>query len=743
MAREVQRGTEFASQDMEDAIEQLENVASIPAKQRRTNVADLAKTIASNAYESGIPIRLLDRLITIISKSKHLDQTTVTTLIKNLYPAERVMPGTVSKVISCFGPGKSKPSPTTQALLLRWLILVYEDMEDQSYLSRLYAVLFNFLDMISLRRLLCHLLSLITRRKHIRPFRIQAIMELMRKTGGEERELLGLLKVFKSYYPDIIVGDAYASAGRPTYFFKHPDPKWVKQMRHVQEKTAAAGLSRKNDSAPQTFQVVRRGKVKRSRIEVVIPAVQTSRVRQDFTSLEELRNANDFIQKLDRIELPNQVAAALVDPLAQKFLLLVRNEGAMRRLESWLNSFLEEELDRIRAGEEGYEASDDTGHLEYVLDVLVGFVRFTKSMPQAVDKFLRNYLISWNGHDSQSAILGLLEYIPLQNYETLRENYFTPLENAIINEKLASKILILQYYSSLIQHWGAIIRATPSPSFPIPPLPEVIGRAELLALTILESPQRPKSDGTMHMRSGTLAVLQFYAGLAALYSYAPTNCNIRITVPQMQMIYFLSFTPTLSHISTLCSILAAYKSAFENSLTSTTLHNQGSPDQSYPIEMVSRFNGYVMDICNLLWRNRGLNSEDPNALGCLVPTATVAELSQYLLELSERPGRDKGGEKHKYQLSSVFSLSQNVALCRASSACFGRIEEELSESEGKSLAVRLTRPVTQKGLAALDKDGGIKITWQEYRLRMLEWLDEMGADGVGNLMRSTMKALRK
>ncbi|OJD17996.1 hypothetical protein AJ78_01953 [Emergomyces pasteurianus Ep9510] len=769
MAPEVHQETDSSRQEMEDAIEQLENVASIPSKQRHTNVADLAKSIASNAYDSGIPTHLLERLIVVISKSKHLDQTTITTIVKNLYPAERVPPHIISKVVCCFGPGRSKPSPATQALFLRWLILVYEYMEDRSHLSRLYAVLFNFLDMISLRRSLCHLLSLITRRKHIKPFRIQALLELMRNTGGEERELLGLLKVFKSYYPDIIVGDTYASTGRAAYFFKHPNPEWVNQMRHVQDKTAAVGLGANDQNAMQTFQVVRRGGVKRSRIEVVIPVVQTSRVKRDLISLEELRSASDFVQKLDRIELPNQVAAALADPLAQRYFLLVGNEEAMRRLESWLDSFFEDEMDRIRAGEEGEDAADDSEPLEYVFNALVGFVRFTKvgialnqpfvpvlgvilrfyidclllqSMPQAVDKFLRNYLLSWNGHDNRSAILGLLEYLPLGAYNTLRRNYFIPLENAILNDQLESKVLILQYYSSLIQHWGAVIRATPSLS-PVPPLPEVIDRAELLALTILETPQGVNRDEAIDKRWGTLAVVQFYVGLAGLFKHAPTNGNIRITVPQPQIIYTVAFTPTIFHISTLCSILASYKYSFETSLTSTALQNNGLPERSYPTEMVSQFNGYVMDICNLLWRNRGLNSEDPNALGCLVPETVVNELSKYMQELSEKLGGDGSDEKHKYQLSAVFSLSQNVAFCRVSSACFSGIEQAVVETQGKFSSVRLSRPVTQKALAALDKEGGVRINWQEYRLRMLEWLDKTGAVGVGNLMRSTMKALRK
>ncbi|PGH09946.1 hypothetical protein AJ79_05562 [Helicocarpus griseus UAMH5409] len=743
MATEVRQESGAPTRELEDAIEQLENVASIPPKQRHTNVADLAKSISSSAYESGLPTDLLDRLLTIVAKSKHLGQTTITTLLKNLYPSTRVVPRTVSKVISSFGPGRSKPSPATQALLLRWLILVYEDMEDQSYLSRLYAVLFNFLDMISLRRSLCHLLSLITRRKHIRPFRIQALMELIRNTGGEERELLGLLKVFKSYYPDIIVGDNYASTGRAAYFFKHPDPEWVKHMRQVQEQAAAAGLRNvangEDGGAPQTFQVVRRGEVKRSRIEVVIPVVQTSRVKRDYTSLEEIRSANDFVARLDRIEAPNQVAAALADPLAQRYLLLVRDEGARRRLESWLDSFFEDEMDRIEEGEEEVKGGEE-GYLGYVLDALVGFVRFTKSMPHALNKFLRKYLLSWNGHDSRTAILALMEYVPILDYDTLRQNFLSPLENAILSDQRDSKVLLLQYYSSLIQHWGAMVRATPTIS-PAPPLPEVIARAELLALTVLESPQAFRSNGDIHVRSGTLAVLQFYIGLAELFTQAPTNNRIRITVPRPQTIYLLAFTTTLSHISTLCSILASYKSSFETSLASS---GGSSPEKAYPTELVSQFNGYVMDICNLLWRNRGLNAEDPNALGCLVPAEVVKEMSQYLAELSESPGHDDGtGEQHIYQVSSIFSLSQNAALCRISSACFRGIEEESSGTEGEPPSVRLTRPVTQKALAALDREGGVRINWQEFRLRMLEWLDELRVEGIGNIMRSTMKALRK
>lgn len=343
-------------------------VALVPPKQRQTNVADLGKSIASQAYESGISTHLLDRLIGIIAKRSHLDQNTLTSIIKNLYPSKKVSSDIVAKIVCSLGPNKTKPSPATQNLLLRWLILVYEDLEDSSCLSRLYSVLFDHLDMISLRRSLCHLLSLVTRRQHIKPFRIRFLLELIRNTGNDEKELVGLLRVFKSYYPDIIVGEAGLSNRRAAYLFKHPDLEWTGHMRVLQDKAATSV-----DTTQESFRVVHRGGVKRSRVEVVIPVVQTSRLPPGFSSLEELRNVKDFVKKLDKIELPNQIASALAEPLAQRYLLLVDNNQAFQRLENWLSSFFEDELDNIRAAD-GYSSE----YLVYVLEMLLSFVRYTK-----------------------------------------------------------------------------------------------------------------------------------------------------------------------------------------------------------------------------------------------------------------------------------------------------------------------------------------------------------------------------
>jgi len=89
--------------------------------------------------------------VQIVSRKTELDQTSVTTLIKNLYPSQRVPANVVTTIVAGLGQGKGKPSPGTQNGLVKWLTIVREIVEDPTVLSRLYRVLFGMLDMISIR----------------------------------------------------------------------------------------------------------------------------------------------------------------------------------------------------------------------------------------------------------------------------------------------------------------------------------------------------------------------------------------------------------------------------------------------------------------------------------------------------------------------------------------------------------------------------------------------------------------
>lgn len=193
-------------------------------------------------------------------------------------------------------------------------------------------------------------------------------MELLRNTGGEEKELASLLRVFKNYYPDIIVGDlgVMRKAG---LVFKHPDSEWASHAKHLQD----TNTERSQASQQSSFQVFHRGLVKRSKAEIVVPDVQTSRVPHGWTSLEELRGVDHFVERIDKIELPNQIISTMGDRLAQKYLFLVQSDAASARLDDWLLSFLGDKLEQIRDGDE-----DDPETLTYLLGMAADYVQYTK-----------------------------------------------------------------------------------------------------------------------------------------------------------------------------------------------------------------------------------------------------------------------------------------------------------------------------------------------------------------------------
>jgi len=125
--------------------------ANTPARSRTTKVGPVVDEICQYAYQFGLQDAELQRLVTLVTSKTELDQNNLTTLIKNLYPANRVSIEILTRLINCFRQAKRKPAPAIQVALVRWIIAVHDVLEDPSYLSCFYSVMFDLLDMISLR----------------------------------------------------------------------------------------------------------------------------------------------------------------------------------------------------------------------------------------------------------------------------------------------------------------------------------------------------------------------------------------------------------------------------------------------------------------------------------------------------------------------------------------------------------------------------------------------------------------
>lgn len=67
---------------------------------------------------------------------------------------------------------------------------------------------------------------------------------------------------------------------------------------------------------------------------------------------------------------------------------------------------------------------------------------------------------------------------------------------------------------------------------------------------------------------------------------------------------------------------------------------------------------------------------------------------------------------------------------------------ELEDQSQHEILTRHPGPVTQNSLKQLGRDGGLQVSWEEYRLGVLMSLEGKGVTGVGELMYNTMKALK-
>lgn len=222
----------------------------------------------------------------------------------------------------------------------------------------------------------------------------------------------------------------------------------------------------------------------------------------------------------------------------------------------------------------------------------------------------------------------------------------------------------------------------------------------------------------------TSSITRFYEVLSRLSSKAVTLPGgiAAVALPPPLVVYLLGFSFQLDGLSRLCSILASYKAAFETGVKASV---------RWPAEFTARFNGYLMDVCNLLWRSRALTKADSNSMGALCPEPVFAALRNHLTSIDR-----------EYNVGSMFGFSHSPLLCNLSVKALEVLEDEAAKKHGGSL-IRHQGPVSQRTLAALGEQGGASIQWKEYRTEMLVWLVRHGISGVRELMFVTMKDLMK
>lgn len=80
-----------------------------------------------------------------------------------------------------------------------------------------------------------------------------------------------------------------------------------------------------------------------------------------------------MVQKLEKIELPNQLVSVMGDPALQKLLLLKSSKATLDRVDYWLEAFFDDQL-----AEEGGDEEAGTKRVLEMLEAVREYVRFSK-----------------------------------------------------------------------------------------------------------------------------------------------------------------------------------------------------------------------------------------------------------------------------------------------------------------------------------------------------------------------------
>lgn len=231
--------TDYVSPEFPEALKHITTAAGTQTKKNHSSLKSSLDVVRVYAEEIGLANNELTTLIEAITRGDLLDQTSQNALMKSLYPAEKVPFEIVCIVVGSLGHGTQKASMATQQSLIQWLIKISDFLEEMSILTKFYSVLFNILNLTNLRADLCNLLTRITQKKHVKPFRIQMLQDLS-ATVGPEPDLLKLMFVYNQHAPGTL---DLGKGNKPLGDISYLDPEWVLQLSRIQSRCGSLPAS--------------------------------------------------------------------------------------------------------------------------------------------------------------------------------------------------------------------------------------------------------------------------------------------------------------------------------------------------------------------------------------------------------------------------------------------------------------------------------------------------------------------
>ncbi|XP_015715720.1 centromere protein I [Coturnix japonica] len=410
-------------------------------------------TIESIALKRGLPPEGFEVLLDVALSGKLADTVNIR-LLKSLIPTSVIPESSVVSSVSMFC--VSKCSSNVQLLFLRWLITMFDFIDQKEQVHALYGVFFFILNDEKLCPYICHILCLLTRKENVKPFRVRRLLDLQSKTGMLPH-LQALLSLYKLFCPELV---SITLPQKMKTYFKNADSPWKAAVTAVRQRNQA------NSTVPQplvlgTAQPCSRKRKWNSQLTVPATSANAQNVAvgrkmrhadsysaNESFPVEQLRTFPQLLQNIHCLEFPSQMGSVLTNPLLLHYMNCSKDESASLRLYYWMGQILQEECTWCVVDNSQYE-EEFRGFLETAYRAEC----FLQEGFPSCEEFLYRSLPLWDGVSCQSEVLQLMSWIPLRTFSEMKSQLCSPLAQLFFTSSLYFKCSVLESLKELLQNW--------------------------------------------------------------------------------------------------------------------------------------------------------------------------------------------------------------------------------------------------------------------------------------------------
>uniref|UniRef100_A0A6J0UM80 Centromere protein I isoform X1 n=2 Tax=Pogona vitticeps TaxID=103695 RepID=A0A6J0UM80_9SAUR len=410
-------------------------------------------TVEKNAQERGLAPGEIDTLLNIALSGKFAEAIN-SRLLKNLIPMSAIMEDSVVSAVSWLCVGKC--SRSTQVTFLKWLIAMFDFIDQKEKVNALYGCFFSFLQDEKLLPFACHMLYLLTRRENVKPFRVRKLLDLQTRMGPDP-SLQALLSIYKSFAPEMV---SVTLPAKIKIRFRNSENLWKAAISRIKRRVHGILPASKPD--PMVTGCLQSQKRKWN-TKLTLPACKTNsgflaeKQKSDYADLlnstgffpvEQLQTFPQLLQNIHRLEFPSRIGSVLGNPLLLHHINCVKDDSMYQRMYYWMGQTFREECPWYKIENQQYEL-EFKDFLEKVLEAEC----FLQEGFSSCEEFLYRTLPFWDGCCCRSQVLRLVSWIPLSTFSEMKSYLCRPLTQLFITSSLYFKCSVLESLRELLLNW--------------------------------------------------------------------------------------------------------------------------------------------------------------------------------------------------------------------------------------------------------------------------------------------------